>query len=68
MAVSTSEQVLTPVQQRGQDALNRLGLPTRKQEAWRLTNLSRVEGVARMPISSVAVASDAPPCLLVSTD
>ena len=61
MAVSTSEHVLAPVQQRGQDALSRLGLPTRKDEAWRLTNLSRLEAVARMPISSVATASDAPP-------
>ena len=38
MAVSTGEHVLAPVQQRGQAALGRLGLPTRKQEAWRLTN------------------------------
>jgi hypothetical protein len=32
-AVSTGEHVLAPVQQRGQAALGRLGLPTRKQEA-----------------------------------
>ena len=58
MAVSISEHVLAPVQQRGQDALSRLGLPKRKDEAWRLTNLSRLEAVARMPISSLATASD----------
>ena len=63
MAASTREQVLAPVQQRGQEALVRLGLPTRKHEAWRLTNLGRLEAVARMPISSVATASDAPPRL-----
>jgi Fe-S cluster assembly protein SufD len=63
MAVSTGEHVLAPVQQRGQAALGRLGLPTRKQEAWRLTNLSRLEAVARMPVNGVATASDAPPCL-----
>ena len=61
MAVSTGEQVLAPVQQRGQEALARLGLPTRKHESWRLTNLGRLEAVARMPISGVATASDAPP-------
>ena len=63
MAASTREQVLAPVQQRGQEALVRLGLPTRKHEAWRLTNLGRLEAVARMPISGVATASDAPPRL-----
>ena len=63
MAVSTGEQVLAAVQQRGQESLGRLGMPTHRHEAWRLTNLGRLEAVARMPISSVASASDAPPRL-----
>ena len=34
--------VLEPVQQRGREALQRLGLPTRRQEAWRLTDLKHL--------------------------
>ena len=41
--------VLAPVQQRGREALQRLGLPTRKQEAWRLTDLKRLEAVQALP-------------------
>ena len=41
--------VLAPVQQRGREALQRLGLPTRKQEAWRLTDLKRLEVLATLP-------------------
>ena len=41
--------VLAPVQQRGREALQRLGLPTRKQEAWRLTDLKRLEALATLP-------------------
>ena len=42
--------VLVPVQERGQKALERLGLPTRRQEAWRLTNLKRLEAMASLPV------------------
>ncbi len=42
--------VLVPVQERGQKALERLGLPTRRQEAWRLTNLKRLEAVHDLPV------------------
>lgn len=42
--------VLVPVQERGQKALERLGLPTRRQEAWRLTNLKRLEAVYKLPV------------------
>ena len=38
--------VLEPVQQRGREALQRLGLPTRRQEAWRLTDLKRLAALA----------------------
>ncbi|WP_186471978.1 SufD family Fe-S cluster assembly protein [Synechococcus sp. BMK-MC-1] len=41
--------VLTPVQKRGQANLERLGLPTRRQEAWRLTDLKRLEAMASLP-------------------
>ena len=41
--------VLAPVQQRGREALQRLGLPTRKQEAWRLTDLKRLGEIAALP-------------------
>ena len=46
--------VLAPVQQRGREALQRLGLPTRKQEAWRLTDLKRLEALATLPEVSKA--------------
>jgi len=44
--------VLTPVQQRGKEALERLGLPTRRQEDWRLTDLERLGAMARLPLST----------------
>ena len=43
--------VLTPVQERGRAALERLGLPTRRQEPWRLTNLKRLAALAELPLS-----------------
>ena len=46
--------VLAPVQQRGREALQRLGLPTRRQEAWRLTDLKRLEALATLPEVSQA--------------
>ena len=33
--------VLAPVQERGRAALEQLGLPNRRQEPWRLTDLKR---------------------------
>ena len=42
--------VLAPVQQRGREALQRLGLPTRRQEAWRLTDLKRLGAMAALPL------------------
>ena len=47
--------VLAPVQERGRAALERLGLPTRRQEAWRLTDLKRLAAVAALPPSSTSV-------------
>ena len=41
--------VLAPVQKRGQANLEKLGLPTRRQEAWRLTDLKRLEAMASLP-------------------
>ncbi|BEV36819.1 Fe-S cluster assembly protein SufD [Synechococcus sp. M16CYN] len=62
MALSSIQSVLTPVRQKGREALNRLGLPTRHQEAWRLTDLRRLEGVSQLPISTVSSKSpDTPP-------
>ena len=40
--------VLAPVQQRGQANLDKLGLPTKRQEAWRLTDLKRLEALASL--------------------
>ncbi len=48
--------VLAPVQQRGREALQRLGLPTRRQEDWRLTDLKRLQAMATLP--EVAEAPD----------
>ena len=56
--------VLVPVQERGQKALERLGLPTRRQEAWRLTNLKRLEAVHDLPVVHARTPGrlpDAPP-------
>ena len=41
--------VLAPVQERGQVNLEKLGLPSRRQEAWRLTDLKRLEAMASLP-------------------
>ena len=53
--------VLEPVQERGRAALERLGLPTRREEAWRLTDLKRLEAIARLPLSSSAAEATIPP-------
>ena len=47
--------VLTPVQQRGREALKRLGLPTRREESWRLTDLRRLQRLADLPHASGVV-------------
>ena len=62
MAVTTSENVLEPVQRRGRDALARIGLPTRDQEPWRFTDLRRLEHLSRLPrtTTSLSAASPAP--------
>ncbi len=44
--------VLAPVQERGRAALERMGLPTRRQEPWRLTDLKRLECMAALPLSA----------------
>ena len=46
--------VLAPVQERGRAALERLGLPTRRQEPWRLTDLKRLESMAALPLCADA--------------
>ena len=52
--------VLAPVQERGRAALERLGLPTRRQEPWRLTDLKRLESMAAMPLCADASAGSLP--------
>ena len=52
--------VLAPVQQRGREALQRLGLPTRKQEAWRLTDLKRLGAMAALPEVTSVCDTDMP--------
>jgi len=44
--------VLAPVQQRGREALERLGLPTRREESWRLTDLRRLQQLAALPAAA----------------
>ena len=53
--------VLAPVQERGRAALERLGLPPRRQEPWRLTDLKRLEALARLPLSAVVAPLALPP-------
>ena len=52
--------VLAPVQQRGREALKKLGLPTRRQEAWRLTDLKRLGGVHELPLIHAEARNDLP--------
>ena len=52
--------VLEPVQQRGREALQRLGLPTRRQEAWRLTDLKRLAALADLPLSASPAKAEQP--------
>ena len=52
--------VLSPVQERGRAALEKLGLPTRRQEAWRLTDLKRLEALAGLPLSSALPSPELP--------
>ena len=44
--------VLAPVQERGRAALEQLGLPNRRQEPWRLTDLKRLAAVSELPVSA----------------
>ena len=44
--------VLAPVQERGRAALEQLGLPNRRQEPWRLTDLKRLAAVSELPASA----------------
>ena len=53
--------VLAPVQERGRAALERLGLPTRRQEPWRLTDLKRLEALAQAPPECSCGAPCTPP-------
>lgn len=51
MTVSLMDGLLEPVQARGRAALERLGLPTRRQESWRLSDLKRLGAVAQMELA-----------------
>ena len=44
--------VLQPVQERGRNALTSLGLPSRRQEDWRLTDLARLEALFALALPS----------------
>ena len=61
MTVSVMDGVLAPVQARGRAALERLGLPTRRQEPWRLTDLKRLEALARMERVQAPAERSLPP-------
>ena len=60
MTVPTMNGVLEPVQERGRAALERLGLPTRRQEPWRLTNLKRLGAMAEMEVAQSAASRQMP--------
>ena len=55
--------VLAPVQERGRAALEHLGLPNRRDEPWRLTDLKRLEAVSALPASASPLPTPLPPCL-----
>ncbi|WP_115118415.1 Fe-S cluster assembly protein SufD [Synechococcus sp. UW105] len=48
---------LEPIQRRGREALAQLGLPTRRQEDWRLTDLTRLQGLLTLPLAALDHAS-----------
>lgn len=52
--------VLAPVQQRGREALARMGLPTRREEAWRLTDLKRLEALTHLSLSATPTPTALP--------
>ena len=60
--------VLQPVQQRGRKALTALGLPSRRQEDWRLTDLARLQALFSLALPSPSSSSqqsgsaDVPDC------
>lgn len=60
MTASLIEGVLEPVQARGRAALERLGLPTRRQEPWRLTDLKRLAAIAEMTLVQTPVERPMP--------
>ncbi|MEB3158172.1 MAG: SufD family Fe-S cluster assembly protein [Synechococcus sp.] len=52
---------LAPVQARGRAALEALGFPKRRQEAWRLTDLGRLEGLMALPQISASAGGNGQP-------
>ncbi|MDA9740132.1 hypothetical protein N9U66_01930 [Synechococcus sp. AH-736-M20] len=55
--------VLAPVQERGRAALKQLGLPNRRQEPWRLTDLKRLAAVSELPVSASPLSTSLPASL-----
>ena len=55
--------VLAPVQERGRAALEQLGLPNRRQEPWRLTDLKRLAAVLELPASASPLSTPLPASL-----
>ena len=55
--------VLAPVQERGRAALEHLGLPSRREESWRLTDLKRLAAVSALPTSASKISAPLPPSL-----
>ena len=49
---------LSPVQQRGRESLLAAGLPSRRQEDWRLTDLDRLQHLLDLPLPASGVAPD----------
>ena len=55
--------VLAPVQERGRAALEQLGLPNRREESWRLTDLKRLATVSALPASASPLPTSLPSSL-----
>ena len=55
--------VLAPVQERGRAALEQLGLPNRRQEPWRLTDLKRLAAISELPASASPLSTSLPTSL-----
>ena len=55
------ENILVSLQRRGKKALERIGMPSKYQESWRLTDINRLKKIFVLPINKGLARPDCPP-------